>query len=105
MNSENKIEDKQLHKIRPRYGTYLEDDKVILQVALPGVKKESIKMKALKDYFTLKAQQNDNLYTLDLDFGIKIEPKETKSTYEEGLLRVEFKRYNPLEHAYLVPIQ
>lgn len=93
------------YRVVPKYGTYLEADKVILQVALPGVNKDQINMKALKDYFTLKAQRGDTLYTLDLDFGIDIEPENTKSEYEEGLLRVEFKRYNPLEHAYIVPIQ
>lgn len=93
------------HRIVPRYGTYLEKDKVVLQIALPGVKKEDIQMKALKDYFSLKAQRGTTLFSLDLDFGIDIEPDQTKSQYEEGLLRVEFKRYNPLEHAYIVPIQ
>lgn len=93
------------YRVRPKYGTYLEDDKVILQIALPGVSKSDINMKALKDYFTLKARRNETEYSLDLDFGIDIEPENTKSHYEEGLLRVEFKRYNPLEHAFTVPIQ
>lgn len=94
-----------LQRIVPRYGTYLENEKVILQVALPGVSKENIKMKALKDYFTLRALRDDIQYNLDLDFGVRIEPESTTSSYSEGLLKVEFKRYNPLEHAYLVPIQ
>lgn len=94
------------NRITPKYGVYTEDDKVILQVSIPGVKKENIKMKALKDYFTLRAERGeDTVYMLDLDFGVKIEPEKTTSTYEEGLLRLEFKRYNPLEHAYAVPIQ
>ena len=92
------------YRVVPKYGTYLEEDKVILQVALPGVQKNDIEMKALKDFFTLKAQRGETLYTLDLDFGVKIEPDNTKTHYEEGLLRVEFKRYNPLEYAYEVPI-
>jgi HSP20 family molecular chaperone IbpA len=93
------------YRVRPKYGTYLEDDEVILQIALPGVEKENIKMKALKDYFSLSAKRGDTQYVLDLDFGVDIEPEYTKSEYSEGLLRVEFKRYNPLEHAYTVPIQ
>ncbi|WP_457558424.1 Hsp20/alpha crystallin family protein [Candidatus Harpocratesius sp.] len=94
------------YRITPKYGVYTEDDKVILQIAIPGVKKENIHMKALKDYFTLRAQRDENtVYMLDLDFGVKIEPEKTSSRYEEGLLRLEFKRFNPLEHAYKVPIQ
>ena len=56
-------------------------------------------------YFTLRAKRDDILYTLDLDLGVDIEPKETKATYEEGLLRVELKRYKPLEHAFNVKIE
>ena len=104
MSTEQEISNNYTYRVKPRYGTYLEEDKVILQVALPGVNRENIEMKALKDYFTLKASRGDTLYTLDLDFGVKIEPKSTKTNYEEGLLRIEFKRYNPLEHAFNVPI-
>ena len=105
MSTENENTNNYQYRVVPKYGTYLENDKVILQVALPGVSRKDIEMKALKDYFTLKASHGDTLYTLDLDFGVKIEPESTKTLYEEGLLRVEFKRYNPLEHAYTVPIQ
>jgi HSP20 family molecular chaperone IbpA len=94
------------YRITPKYGVYTEDDKVVVQIALPGVKKADIQMKALKDYFTLRANRGeDTVYMLDLDFGVKIEPDKTKSTYEEGLLRLEFTRYKPLDHAYVVPIQ
>ncbi|MHA1672175.1 MAG: Hsp20/alpha crystallin family protein [Promethearchaeota archaeon] len=94
------------YRITPKYGVYTEDDKVILQVAIPGVQKEAIQMKALKDFFTLRAiRGEDSIYVLDLDFGVKIEPEKTTSTYEEGLLRLEFLRYKPLDHAYVVPIQ
>ena len=94
------------YRITPKYGVYTEEDKVILQVAIPGVQKDAIRMKALKDFFTLRAERGENsIYMLDLDFGVKIEPEKTTSTYEEGLLRLEFQRYKPLDHAYVVPIQ
>jgi len=95
------------YRIKPRYGVWSDDDKITIQAALPGVMKEKIEMKTLKDYFTLRAKRDDGdiLYSLDLDLGIEIEPKETKATYEEGLLRVELKRYKPLEHAFNVKIE
>ena len=37
--------------------------------------------------------------------GIEIEPKETKATYSEGLLKVELKRFKPLENAFDVKIE
>ena len=93
------------YRIKPRYGVWSDDDKITIQAALPGVIKENIEMKTLKDYFTLRAKRDDILYTLDLDLGIEIQPKETKATYEEGLLRIELKRYKPLEHAFDVKIE
>ena len=93
------------YRIKPRYGVWSDEDKITIQVALPGVNKNDIEMKTLTDYFTLRAQRDDILYILDLDMGIEIEPKETKATYEEGLLRVELKRYKPLEHAFDIKIE
>jgi len=93
------------YRVAPRYGVWTEEDKLLIQVALPGVHKEDIQMKALKDYFTLRATRDDILYSLDLEFGIDIEPESTKAEYNEGLLRVEMKRYKPLDHAFIVPIQ
>jgi HSP20 family protein len=96
---------KQKHRIAPRYGVWNEKDSIILQVALPGTKKEAIKMKALKDFITIRAQRGEIEYALDLEFGVRIEPEKTKSTYEEGLLRIELQRYKPLDHAFNVPIE
>jgi len=93
------------YKIIPKYGVYTEEQKIKLQVALPGVKKDAISMKALEDYFILRAPRDDIEYALDLDFGYNIEPEKTVSNYYEGLLTVEFKLYNPLEHAYEVKIE
>jgi len=98
-------QEKYEHQITPRYSAWTEDEKLVIQIILPGVKKETIQMKALKDYFTLRANRDKILYTLDVDLGLEIEPTKTSAKYEEGLLRVELKRFNPLEHAYLVPIQ
>jgi HSP20 family molecular chaperone IbpA len=98
-------EDEVRYRITPRYGVWTEKDHLLIQVALPGVKKEDIEMKALKDYFTLRAKRGEIMYALDLDFGIDVEPNETEAKYEEGLLKVKFKRYNPLEHAYEVKIE
>ena len=93
------------YRITPRYGVWTEKDHLLIQVALPGVKKDDIDMKALKDYFTLRAKRGEVMYSLDLDFGIKVEPKEVETEYNEGLLKVKFKRYNPLDHAYEVKIE
>ena len=61
-------------------------------------------MKAMKEEFMLRAPRKDILYKLDLNLNVEIEPENSKSTYSEGLLRVELKRHNPLDDAYDVPI-
>ena len=87
-----------IHRIMPKYGVWTNKDNVVIQIALPGVKKEDIEIKALPDYFMLRAaRENANsIYNLDLEFGYKLEPEVYKATYEEGLVRVELKLYNPL---------
>jgi HSP20 family molecular chaperone IbpA len=97
--------DQPKYQIRPKYGAWMEDDeRLILEVVLPGVKKANINMKSLKDYFMLRAIRDNVEYALDLELNMDIVPEKTKATYEEGLLRVELKRYNPLETAFIVPI-
>lgn len=96
-----------VHRVMPKYGVWANNDNIVIQIALPGVKKEDIEIKALPEYFMLRAaRENANLvYNLDLEFGYKLEPEVHKATYEEGLLRVELKRYKPLDHAFDVKIE
>lgn len=100
--AEHKVEPK--YKVIPRYGVWSKDDKITVQIALPGVKKDDIEMKVLPNYFTLRAPRGEVMYALDLEI-IKVEPEVSKAEYEEGLLKIELKRYNPLEHAYEVKIE
>ena len=65
-------ENKNQYRVTPRYGVWTEKDHVFLQIALPGVSKDNIEMKALQDLFTLRARRNDIVYVLDLDFGISL---------------------------------
>jgi HSP20 family molecular chaperone IbpA len=91
--------------IIPKYGISYENEKYILRVALPGVVKSDIEMKALEDFFTLRATRDTILYRLDLDLDFQVETEKIKAEYKEGLLRVEFTPYNPMEHAFKVPIE
>jgi len=92
------------YRVTPRYTAWTEEDKIILRVVLPGVNKENIEMKVLKDYFLLRAHRDSIIYKLDLDLNVEVVPDKTKTEYKEGLLRIEFTRYNPLDDAYDVPI-
>lgn len=94
--------DKPRYKVTPGYGAWLRDDKFVVEIALPGVAKDAIKIKAMEDYFSLRAERENIVYTLDLDLSFRIEPKKVTSNYTEGLLQVEFERVNPLDKAFTV---
>jgi len=93
------------YQVRPKYGAWIDDNKrLILEIVLPGVKKDQIQLKSLKDFFMLRASRENIQYVLDLELNMEIIPDKTKAIYEEGLLRVELTRFNPLEQAFIVPI-
>jgi len=102
--TEKENQNKPTYQVRPKYGAWMEDEKLILEIVLPGVKKDHIQIKSLKDFFMLRANRENIQYTLDLDLNMDIIPEKTKAIYEEGLLRIELQRFNPLETAYIVPI-
>lgn len=98
-------EEKTRYRVAPRYGMWHENGKWVLQIALPGVSKEHIQIKTLDDYFQLRATRDDILYSLDLDFNFRVEKDKTHAEYKEGLLKIEFTKYDPLQHAYEVKIE
>ncbi len=93
------------YRVTPNYTAWIGDNNFILQVPLPGVASKNIKMKALKDFFMLQAERDNIIYALELDLNFEVDPKKTKVTYQEGLLRVEFELLDPLANAYTVPIK
>jgi len=93
------------YSITPRYQAWSEDDNIELRVVLPGVDKKDVEMKATTDRFMLRAKRDDVLYRLDLDLNDEIDTKKIKAEYHEGLLKVTFVRHNPLDDAFVVPIQ
>jgi HSP20 family molecular chaperone IbpA len=93
------------YRVTPNYTAWIGDNNFILQVTLPGVALKRIKMKALKDFFMLQAERDNIIYGLELNLNFEVDPKKTKASYHEGLLRVEFELLDPLANAYTVPIK
>ncbi|HME51378.1 MAG TPA: Hsp20 family protein [Candidatus Lokiarchaeia archaeon] len=93
-----------LYHVTPNYSAWMAGNEFVIQVAIPGVARENIKMKALRDLFYLRAERDNIEYALDLDLNFEIDPNQVTAKYEEGLLRVAFERLNPLDEAYNVPI-
>jgi len=91
-------------RVTPNYSTWIAENEFIIQVALPGVSRDKIEMKALRDFFYLRAIRENVEYALDLNLNFEIDPTKVTAKYVEGLLRVAFERVNPLDNAYTVPI-
>jgi len=107
--TQNKVEEQKkdaepLYWVVPTYHSWYEEQKYILEFELPGVKKDLIKVKALTDYFSLKAQRDRIGYNLELEFGFNIDATQIKATYHEGLLRIELPIIDPTQKAIEVKI-
>jgi len=105
MSKQQKLGEMPKYRVTPNYSAWIGDNSFVLQVALPGVARESIKMKALQDFFMLQAERDNIVYALELDLNFEVDPKKVKATYSEGLLRAEFELLDPLASAYKVPIK
>jgi HSP20 family molecular chaperone IbpA len=96
------LKKKPKYNITPRYSAWIIEDKFVVEVGLPGVRHEDVKIKALQDFFALRADRENITYWLDLNLSFKIEPDKVTSKFTEGLLHVEFDRFDPLKHSYSV---
>ena len=92
------------YRVTPNYSAWMAGNEFVIQVAIPGVSPENIKMKALRDLFYLRAERDNIEYALDIDLNFDIDPNQVTAKYTEGLLRVAFERINPLDEAFDVPI-
>jgi HSP20 family molecular chaperone IbpA len=81
-----------------RYVNY-EDKTIRVEIALPGVKKEDIKLKALPTWFHIEGKRGHMLYSGNKPFGAEVVPEKTTAKYESGLLTVFAKIKDPLEDA------
>lgn len=101
---EQKPEESPRYRVTPTYSAWLVGNEFVIQVAIPGVERENIKMKALRDLFYLRAERDNIEYALDVNLNFEIDPNQVTAKYVEGLLRVVFERLNPLDEAFDVPI-
>jgi len=76
----------------------------MLEVILPGVNKEALKIKVLDEVFDLKAIYEDTEYCLTEYFPFAIKMDSIDAQYCEGLLKIKGKIKDPLEDAIEVPV-
>ena len=80
------------------------EKEVDVEVALPGVKKENIILKALPTWFKLSATRNSVEFAANTSFGIEVIPDKTTAEYSNGLLKIHAVVKDPLDSAVEVEL-
>ena len=78
-----------------------EGENYIVEVDLPGVKKKDIDLSMHEDIMHVLAEREDLAFHGHLHFPIKVDPKNARAKFSNGLLRVEV----PLKEKRSPPIK
>ena len=93
-------------KVAPGICAYVDDEhtRLTMEIVLPGVPKENVKLRMHEDSFSLSAPKEDVEYVTALSFCCPVNPDKAKAKYKDGLLRLEVPFKDPMEDAVTVPI-
>ncbi len=94
-------------KVAPNTVAYAdeENDKLVVEFAIPGAPTDTIDVKILKDSVHLTAPARDIEYVSALALGWPVKPDKAEATYEHGLLRIEVPFKDPMEDAVKIAIR
>jgi len=87
-----------------RYWNFGEDGQWEIEIHIPGVKKDQIKLKILSELYDLKAKRGNVNYTLTEYFPYIIHPESIEARYDNGLLYIKGKKKDPLDDAIEIKI-
>lgn len=76
-----------------------------IEIKLPGVEQDTIKLKMHEDSFFIKGETEDTVFIGSYSVCCEISPEKAKATYKNGLLKVEVPFRYPIEGAIDVPIE
>ncbi len=81
-----------------------EQQRIQLEICLPGVKKQSIQLKVRDDSYSLVAPREDFEYVSAAAFCCPVDSRKAKASYQDGVLKVSIPLKDPMEGARTVKI-
>ncbi|MFH1754354.1 MAG: Hsp20/alpha crystallin family protein [Candidatus Latescibacterota bacterium] len=93
-------------KVAPNTVAYAdgENNKLVVEFAIPGAPTDTIDVKILEDSIHLTAPARDIEYVSALALGWSVKPDKAEANYEYGLLRIEVTFKDTMEDAVKVAI-
>jgi len=82
-----------------------ENNKLVVEFAIPGAPTDTIDLKILPDSVHLTAPARDIEYVSALALAWPVKPDKAEAIYEHGLLRIEVPFKDPMEDAVKVVIK
>jgi HSP20 family molecular chaperone IbpA len=82
-----------------------ENNKLVVEFAIPGAPTDTVDVKILADSVHLTAPARDIEYVSALAIAWPVKPDQAEATYEHGLLRIEVPFKDPMEDAVKVAIK
>jgi HSP20 family protein len=82
-----------------------ENDKLVVEFAIPGAPTDTVDVKILADCIHLTAPARNIEYVAALALSWPVKPDKAEATYDHGLLRIEVPFKDPMEDAVKIAIK
>jgi len=100
-------EQKQKYIVAPEVCAWADEDHDTyrIEINLPGVEKDTIKLRMHEDSFFIKGETEDTVYIDSYTVCCEVDPDKAQANYKNGLLKVEVPFKDPMEGAIDIKIE